>query len=767
MVLKFKLFKLSLFFSLFINIYSSYSLIKAKNLTSYCEKNIYKIIIDIDIVDPPQEYINFYLTTISKQNLLFKCIIEPNKNQIICIANLYSQKVELYEGDSITLPYPFPEIEGVVWEYMSFLFGIFRKRIIVDEQCGESVIKSDIAKLNVSRWDLITKINKIYDGKCLISDKNDNFYSFNMNLNIIGGNLKDLLDEASKSKSDDFEINLMQNITMPFKVGHLTNLINDNIFEIHEFYKFAFCYPLETINSINYLNESGIDFLCNIPISEQYIFNGPLKISTFSDNIYTKITDENKIDFISIYFTTEKNPSFNENIEEEDEGEEEEEEEEEEEGENDNEEENPINEDEQKEDNSDKNSNNPSISSSSQAQPLSSSNQAPSVKSSSGQPSSSPFSSSSSSNLRRLQIIRTGKKKKEYLLLDNRKNNYICPDKPIFEITNIENGIIYKPIEENENKYNIILTGYLKNGYKISEKKIVPLEYTLNEINFNLSITNNLIEETTEKKKIISCYLGSGTMFLQKEAIEIKCIGDKINQNKNDNTDITLNWASKENKYLNEIIIKWPKDLTLHSKKLYSYNINALSIKKTDYDCYDDKYYFYINIIDLKSEPNISFELRMLLPLFSKAICKLYTSNLLKCYLDLRLRKIRKGARIRLPVPGNYNISTNEGNYINFTVLHFSDENETNYADEGIITDETCGNNMFVGAIQDIGYTYGSAIAIIISILAITFIVIFGIGYCFVYEITHRNRKGKYFAHTEEKKEDVNNTTNNPIEPKK
>ena len=51
------------------------------------------------------------------------------------------------------------------------------------------------------------------------------------------------------------------------------------------------------------------------------------------------------------------------------------------------------------------------------------------------------------------------------------------------------------------------------------------------------------------------------------------------------------------------------KDMSIHSKKLYSYNINILSIKKTDHDCFDDKYYFYINIIDLKSEPKISFDI--------------------------------------------------------------------------------------------------------------------------------------------------------------
>ena len=373
--------------------------------------------------------------------------------------------------------------------------------------------------------------------------------------------------------------------------------------------------------------------------------------------------------------------------------------------------------------------------------------------------------SSSKSNLRNLQDLQVIKKKKPYLLLDNRKSNYICPDKPIFEITNIQNGIIYEPQVDTDDKYNIILTGFLKNGYKVMEKQIIPLEFTLNEIKFNLSITNNLIEEVSEKKKYIPCSLSSGAFFSEEQSTKIKCLGDKLDQNNLENTDITINWASKENKYLNDIVIKWPKDLSVHSKQLYSYNINALSIQKFDHDCFEDRYYFYVGILDLEAEPEISFEFKMLNPYLVNSVCKLYTSKMLKCYLDLRLKKIKKGSKIQLPTPGNYNISTLEGNFINFTIMKLNNDNQKDFADEGIIAEETCGNNMFVGAIQDIGYGYGSAIAIIVSIIAIFFIIFLAIGFCVIYEITHRNRKGKYFAHAEEKRNDKNDitTSTNPI----
>ena len=339
------------------------------------------------------------------------------------------------------------------------------------------------------------------------------------------------------------------------------------------------------------------------------------------------------------------------------------------------------------------------------------------------------------------------------------------------EISNIKDGIAYQPDLENVDKFNIILTGYLKNGYKVTEKKIIPLDYTKNTIKFNVSVMNNLAEKISEKKTNIVCTIPAGTMFLKDELTQVNCIGTKREQSGKQNTDLNINWASQENKYLNNIVIKWPKDLTdltVHSKKIYSYDIYALSIKKTDYDCFDDKFFFYVDILDLNAEPQISFNISMLNPDKIPAECKLYSSNSLKCFLNLNLYKIKKGTNIRLPLPGNYNISTNEGNYINFTVFNFISENNTELADEGIITDQTCGNNVLVGAVLNIGYNYISAIIIIICVFIIFGMVILFIGACVAFEITHRNRKGQYFSHVEEKQEtnvkaNVNNTTANPV----
>ena len=169
------------------------------------------------------------------------------------------------------------------------------------------------------------------------------------------------------------------------------------------------------------------------------------------------------------------------------------------------------------------------------------------------------------------------------------------------------------------------MNGHLKNGYKISQNNIALLEYTPEEIKFNLTVSNNLVEDSSIRKSNLLCTLSAGSLFLTDDLLKIKCVGNKENQKDNRDTDVTVNWAFKENKYLNDIIIQWPKDLTVHSKQLYSYNIAALSIKKSDYDCYDNKYYFYVNILSLQYEPQISFEIPMKLPKYVKGHCKLYS----------------------------------------------------------------------------------------------------------------------------------------------
>ena len=765
MVIYRKIIAILFFISLFFLVKSEDITVYTKGLNTSCEKNLFKIIIDVEFSSSPQNCIGFYLNVQFSKDLLFKCIIDPSLNQIICISNLEQQNTTLGLNELISLPYPFPEVDGITWHYISFLFLIYRRLIKIESECGESVLKKNEAlNLHDPNWDLIARVNKAYGGKCLISgNEQDNFYSFNLNLDIIGGNLKEKLDETDK----DYNIELMQNITLPISIGELKiseKSVTNGCYE-NTYYKYAFCYPLETISSENYLKTGGHEFKCNIPIIENSIFNGPVQIRTFSDNIYASVTDVKTNNYISIYFLIESNPNSLDEIDESD----------------------SFLNDEIKKDNNNnieneslknnlKNEDNPDlnqeIKENNNTSPFSDlknnidstsdtkqyntnsadrgkdnteqkntnleSNQdlpkkntketsdliseSEKFKSGLNNVNSKDSTDSSDKNndkstdtnvfnnrdlskkradnkkdtisdlpnqkhlskLRNLQTKYNEKPMEEpYLLLDNRNINYICPDKPIFEIDSIQRGIIYQPVGNDKDKMSLTLNGYLKNGYKINKDSISLLEYTPEEIKFNLTVSNNLVEDSSIRKSNLLCSLSAGSLFLTDSLVKIRCVGNKENQKDNRDTDLTVNWAFKENKYLNDIIIQWPKELGTHSKQLYSYNIAALSIKKSDYDCYDNKYYFYVNILSLQYEPQISFEIPMKLPKYVKAHCKLYSLNLLKCFLDLRLYRLKKGSPIQLPDPGNYNISTREGNFINFTVLHFTNENNTDIADEG------------------------------------------------------------------------------------
>ena len=72
---------------------------------------------------------------------------------------------------------------------------------------------------------------------------------------------------------------------------------------------------------------------------------------------------------------------------------------------------------------------------------------------------------------------------------------------------------------------------------------------------------------------------------------------------------------------------------------------------------------------------------------------------------------------------------------------------------------------MLVGALKDIGYSYLQVIIIIICSLLWVALFVFGIAFCIIYEITHRNRKGKHYKLNEE----LPNTsvTQNKIDEKK
>ena len=153
-------------------------------------------------------------------------------------------------------------------------------------------------------------------------------------------------------------------------------------------------------------------------------------------------------------------------------------------------------------------------------------------------------------------------------------------------------------------------------------------------------------------------------------------------------------------------------------------------------------------VYDLKSEPKISFNLPLEYPKDVYAECKLYNSVTFKCMIDLRLKKIYKGDQIILSNNFSKYLLNKEQNIILYTI---SNKTLSSPLDFMIPIEEDCGDFILVGALKDIGYSYLQVIIIIISCFVGLLLCIFGIAFCVIYEITHRNRKGRYFKYTEEK----------------
>jgi hypothetical protein len=230
---------------------------------------------------------------------------------------------------------------------------------------------------------------------------------------------------------------------------------------------------------------------------------------------------------------------------------------------------------------------------------------------------------------------------------------------------------------------------------------------------------------------------------------------------------LTLNWAWEKNNNFNDVLIRWPYDLT-KKKHIFFYDVKGLSVKKSDFGCFENKFFFYLYVYDLKAEPKISFNLPLSYPKGGKAVCKLYNSVTFKCMIDLRLKKLSKGENVIISNEENKYVGNSESNIVLYKVSNDSETSKFNFQ---IPVEEDCGDFMIVGALKDIGYTYLQVIIIIICTLAGIVIVVFAITFCVAYEIKHRFWKKGYAKQVDEAIPNVsttlpNTTTPNQIEKK-
>ena len=102
-------------------------------------------------------------------------------------------------------------------------------------------------------------------------------------------------------------------------------------------------------------------------------------------------------------------------------------------------------------------------------------------------------------------------------------------------------------------------------------------------------------------------------------------------------------------------------------------------MKKEDYGCFENKYYFYLYVYDLKAEPKLSFNLPLIYPKNTNAVCKLYNSVTFKCVIDLRLKRLSKGGKIILSNNIREYLANKEQNIVLYHVNNGTSSSELDF----------------------------------------------------------------------------------------
>ena len=342
---------------------------------------------------------------------------------------------------------------------------------------------------------------------------------------------------------------------------------------------------------------------------------------------------------------------------------------------------------------------------------------------------------------------------KNYITLSDKDQGIICPNQPLFTIDNKE-SILMGVYNSETSKYTFSIKGTLSNGYYVFKNGTsVELNETYKDIHFQLKVEDNLLD-SDENEVMTACTLPIGSPFQIYNKAEIKCIGQKNKKiEQNNNVDITLNWNLKVNNNFNNIMISWPKKNYDESNKknIYLYQLTGLSIRQSNFACHNNNFDFYVYIYNLYREPKISFDLPLTLPKSNDAKCELFDTTALRCSLNLKHKKLLKGAQVMLPMRGSENeIFTNEGNRIIFTMNNFSKIN--NDHDFYVKLEEECGDNVFVGTLKDMGMSHKSSVLTYIFIIIIAIIIIVGFVLYFIWKIKKRIEGGAKLAASEETK---------------
>ena len=274
---------------------------KDNNIIQYCRDNAFYIKFDVRFSKNLTKIIPFEIELPLPNRLPFKCIIDGPKSNIFCFHSFNNHVWSLSADSRMEIPYSFPYIEGIRWDYDSFLRRIYRYLWRTTENCG--LIYSREMRIDgnpVDNVKMVLEVSEISGGKCSASRYD---YSFNMKLKLNEGEYVDQLKSAKENKKN-YSMKFLNKFYVPVLIGDKRERGTTTFRKDYE-YKYAICSYNEEINQNNFDKEDGFNFECHISVSRYIKFKGPLQIKPFTDLNYISSTDtegKTSINLIQVKF---------------------------------------------------------------------------------------------------------------------------------------------------------------------------------------------------------------------------------------------------------------------------------------------------------------------------------------------------------------------------------------------------------------------------------------------------------------------------------
>lgn len=139
---------------------------KDSGIRTYCHDNSFYIRIDVLFSKNIDKIIPFELELASPKHLLFKCIINGPLFNIFCFHSFNDYIWSLEENSLMEIPYLFPYVKGIIWDYDSFIRNVYRHSWRTTEKCGfASNFKEEDISIFQKNEQMIFEINEISGDK--------------------------------------------------------------------------------------------------------------------------------------------------------------------------------------------------------------------------------------------------------------------------------------------------------------------------------------------------------------------------------------------------------------------------------------------------------------------------------------------------------------------------------------------------------------------------------------------------------------------------